>query len=192
MKQNNFIELNILDFGELKSNFYENRLINWQLSIPKNYEVKLKSQKEREEIYRKSVSGILSNSIDEINSTLKWTDLIELQSKKEEIFLNSAIRKVEKDEKWVIQESIERQVKSFTNPSFIDQNFTFKFGKIELGKIHFDYVQFSEIKYTKGNNFCFPFIKLLGIRNNVLIRFVISYRDKKDMKNLLDLIKIKN
>ena len=192
MKKNEFIELNILDFGELKSNTYKNQLINWQLSIPKTFKFELKSQKEREEIYSRSRSGVLMNSIDEINSTLRWTDLIKLQSKKEEISFNSAIRRVEKNEKWIIQEGIERQIKSFKEPLFIDQNFTYESGRIELGQVIFDYVEFSEIKYKKGNNFCLPFIKLLAIKNDILIRFVISYLQKKHKKHLLDLIEIKN
>lgn len=190
MKKNEFKKNEDLDFGELKGNFYQNKMMNWDFLVPVNYEVNLKSQEERDEIYSKFTSGLLMNSINEINFFLNWTDLIELKSRDKKTFLSSAIRKIEKESR-VIPKEIDNQINSFKSDELIDQSFIYQIGKTKLGEVDFDYVEFGEIKYIKGNNVCTPFIKLLGILDGILIRIIISYWIEDDKRKLLELIEIK-
>lgn len=185
-----FVKLEILDFGQLNNNRYFNELINWSLNIQNEFEANLLSQIEREEIYAKSTSGILMNSVTEINQRLIWTDLIELKKNDGKLFLRSSIRRVNEKEDKIIQENFDRQIKSFKEPSFINQDFNYETGKISLGQVAFDYIEFSEIKYIKGNSFSIPFIKLLGVHNGILIRIVISFYNNIDKLALLNSIEI--
>lgn len=174
-----------LPYGTLSGNTYCHPLLHWQIELPQQAIPHLKSEAERKKQYQEMTSGRLSGTKQRINEILRWTDLI--QFRKGDAIFSSRIRRKGYFENIDFKKAHQDWVNILKNDAYMHAVFDYKISRLQIGKVSFDTIAFSEIK-SRGKTFSTPMIRLTGRFKNLIIQQNLSFVTAKDKAELMAVI----